>query len=55
MTKIKKAFNLLLELLQEQREENGECEFSVAWDEVMCEYDLNDKQIEQVLYLYDFQ
>lgn len=54
--KIRKAFELLVKLLAEQREENNsdDCEFSIAWDDVMLEYDLTDEEEEEVKDLYDF-
>ena len=54
--KIREAFELLVKLLAEQREENGtdDCEFSIAWDDVMLEYDLTDQEAKDVKDLYDF-
>jgi hypothetical protein len=54
--KIREAFELLVKLLAEQREENNsdDCEFSVAWDDVMLEYDLTDQEEKDVKDLYDF-
>ena len=45
----------LHEILEEQINQNGECEFSVAMDTLIDEFNLTNAEEEEVKYLYDNQ
>ena len=52
---VEDAFEKLQEILEKQSEEHpyGDCDFPDALQEVSCEFDLNEEEVEAVKDLYD--
>jgi hypothetical protein len=50
---IENAFEEMMNLLDEQVEEYGECDFPQAYEDVCWSHDLDDDQCEEVKAMYD--